>query len=147
MNNDNVITEDRNYEIVRWMLLPFATILGSAIGASILVGLGWGGAKMHGGMKEDGWYYLYVLPFASACVMGVLWAQISAAMAPRGKVITSIVMVTIPVMLSVIAIVLVWTISHFSLEKSIKSTVECVGSAVAGIISAVQIKLEHDESL
>jgi len=57
MNLEETQTESSGWW--RWPLLPFASVIGAAIGAILFTFLQWFGLKMHGGYSTDGWFYQY----------------------------------------------------------------------------------------
>ncbi|ENM5891519.1 hypothetical protein E5115_004029, partial [Vibrio mimicus] len=65
-----------------WPLLPFASIIGAALGAFLLVLIQWFGMKVQGGFREDGWYFLYIMPVLSSAIFGWLFSYITLYLAP-----------------------------------------------------------------
>ena len=139
-------TNSHGKEIMKWVLMPFGTILGSVLGSLALVLVLWIGMKISGQMTEDGWYFRYILPFMSSCVVGYLWGYISGTLAPRGKFITSTVMVTILCILMVILVVLTWILHGIPVSNAIQSTVGCIGTVISAIVSVFVIKEEYENS-
>lgn len=137
------VSEKIPHEALRWIAMPFASILGACLGAIALVLFLWVGAKIAGGFSEDGWYMRYILPFFSSCILGYLWGHIAAAVAPRGKVIAATVMVTILCALMIVGVTLIWVSGRAEMGAAIQTTVGAVGTIVASIVSVVHVHTER----
>lgn len=129
----------------RWPLLPFAAILGGMLGAFLLTLLGWFGMKMQGGFSEDGWYFRYILPITSSAIFGWFYVLITLNVAPKGKVIASVVMTTVLGVLTCIGLLFVWLNPHREIAAAIQSTVGSIASVVAAISAIVASKDEYTE--
>jgi uncharacterized membrane-anchored protein len=124
--------------------MPFAAFFGAAIGAFLFGLLQWFGMKLHGGFSEDGWMYRYILPVFAAGAFGWLYAWISCAVAPRGKVVAGTVMATILVVLGVVNIALAWLLPRYSVGEATQITVGMVASSVAAVVALVQAHGERE---
>lgn len=120
-----------------WPLLPFAAVIGASIGAFLLTLMQWFGMKMQGGFSEDGWYFLYILPVISSAVFGWLYAYITLYLAPKGKVVTASVMVTV---LGVISAMFMWLNSHRELGEAIQASLGSITTMIAAIATIVTQK-------
>jgi hypothetical protein len=129
----------------RWPLLPFAVFAGAFVGALLLTLLQWFGMKLQGGYSEDGWYYRYILPVISSAFFGWLYALIALNVAPRAKVMTSVVMTTILGVLTAIGLMFVWLNPRNEIGTSIQSTIGSIASLVAAIATIVSSKDEYAE--
>ncbi len=125
----------------RWLVLPFACVVGSLIGA-MLVGLfQWFFMKILGGFSEDGWYFLYILPTITSAAFGYLWVSISYYVAPKGKRITAIVMTTLLVTL----LVLVTLFSLFNPNYGTGDKVQSVLGAIATVATAIYAIVDFND--
>lgn len=122
----------------RWLLLPFATFGGSFIGALIMWLMLRVGMMFHGGeVGLDSWYFRYVMPVLLSAVFGFLYASIACNVAPRGKVITGTVMVTILGGITVIGLLNTWTAPHIAIGSQIQMTVGSVATMLAAVLTLV----------
>ncbi|ADO00843.1 hypothetical protein Gbem_4143 [Citrifermentans bemidjiense Bem] len=129
----------------RWPILPLAAVLGALVGAFLLTLLQWIGMKMQGGFREDGWYFRYILPVISSAVFGWLYALITLNVAPRGKVIASVVMTTILGVLALLGLIFTWFYKLDDIGTAVQSTVGSIASLVAAIATIVSLKDEYTE--
>lgn len=143
MDDHDVPTKSLASQWWRWPLLPFASFLGGAIGASLLTLFMWFGMKMSGGYTEDGWYYRYIMPLFSAGAFGYLTAIIAAYVAPKGKLIAGTVIVTILGIVVLIGAVLYWLLDKYSLGESIQATVGAIATMIGSVAALIQV---HDEN-
>lgn len=127
----------------RWPLVPFAAFLGAMAGAAAFVIIQWLGMKFHGGMSEDGWFFLYILPVIQSAIFGYLYSVISCAVAPRAKLVTGVVMVTLLGVLTLIVLVTAWSASAGSTGDAVKATIQVLASMVAAIAALVNFREEH----
>jgi len=119
----------------RWVVLPFATIIGSAIGTFLISLLQWFGMKMQGGFSEDGWYFLYIMPVISSAVFGWLYAYIACEIAPKGKVVAGTVMVTVLGFIAVLGLLITWMRPDKSIGESIQITLGSIATMVAAVLT------------
>ena len=49
--------------VLRWIALPFATVIGALLVSILFTLIQWLSLKMVVGASEDGWYYRYLIPF------------------------------------------------------------------------------------
>ena len=89
--------------------MPFAAFIGAALAAVAFTLLQWLGMKVSGGFSEDGWYYRFILPAISAGFFGYFYVLITLKVAPRGKVISAVVMTTILGVFSLLGLVAMWS--------------------------------------
>ncbi|EJL6633924.1 hypothetical protein NMS63_003732 [Vibrio cholerae] len=123
-----------------WPLLPFASIIGAALGAFLLVLIQWFGMKVQGGFREDGWYFLYIMPVLSSAIFGWLFSYITLYLAPKGKVIAATVMVTVlGVILSFSTFVLLVD-PYREFSESIQASISSVVTMIAAISTIVSQK-------
>ena len=127
----------------RWPLLPFAAVIGAALGAVLLTLFQWFGMKIQGGFSEDGWYYRYILPVISSAAFGWLYVLITLNVAPRGKVIAAVVLTTIMGVLVVLGIILTWTGPVNDTARAVQSTVGSIASMIAAVATIVSLKDEY----
>lgn len=127
----------------RWPLVPLAAPLGATAGAVAFVLLQWLGMKLHGGMSEDGWFFLYILPVIQSAIFGYLYSTISCAVAPRAKLVTGVVMVTLLGALVVVVLVFGWATSEGRTGDAVQATVQTVAAMVAAIAALVSFREEH----
>ncbi len=83
------------HEALRWIAMPFAATLGATLGCFLIVGLHWLWLRFFQGYSETGACFLYILSIASSVVYGWLFTLIASEVAPRGKFIACVVMVTV----------------------------------------------------
>lgn len=129
----------------RWPLMPFAAVIGAILGAAIITAINWFFMKFQGGYAEDGWWYLYIKPMFHAGIFGFLYAWIAGYVAPRGKVIASIVMTTILGVLGVVLLAFGWAAPATTWGQGIAATIQLV-AAVAAAIFGVLVTKEQEES-
>jgi uncharacterized membrane protein YeaQ/YmgE (transglycosylase-associated protein family) len=129
-------------DTLRWIALPFATIIGSLLGCLILGLFQWFSMKMFADVSENGWYARYLMPFFSSVVFGYLFATISLEVAPRSKVIAATVMVTLLGVISLISLVLAWNMQN---THGFGYFVEVLFGSVGGMIAAISTLVNYKE--
>lgn len=127
-----------------WPLLPFAAVLGASIGAFLLTLMQWFGMKMQGGFSEDGWYFLYILPVISSVAFGWLYAYITLYLAPKGKVVTASVMVTVLGVISAIGLLFMWLNPLRELGEAIQASLGSITTMIAAIATIVTQKEDFE---
>lgn len=127
----------------RWPLVPLGAILGAMLGAVAFMLFQWVGMKMHGGFSEDGWMFKYILPVMQSAVFGYLYAMISCAIAPRGKVITGVIMVTLLFAFFAILLFVAWLKPPVDTGAAIQATVSVIASSIAAVVALMQANDEH----
>lgn len=127
----------------RWPLLPFASFVGATLGATLFTAIQWLGMKMTGGFSEDGWFFLYVLPVISSAAFGWLYAWITCYVAPAGKVIAGVVMVTVLALLSILGLAIAWHWNEYPTIENVRTTLATIAMLVAAIAALVQIHSEQ----
>lgn len=127
----------------RWPLVLPAAAIGGALGAFILTAMQWFALKMQGGFSQDGWYFLYVLPLLSSVAFGWLYTYIAWQVAPKGKAVTGIVLVTLLGIASAFSIFLVWWVLDYPTGQAVQTTLACIANTVASIFSLVGLMSEH----
>jgi hypothetical protein len=127
----------------RWPLLPFAAVAGALAGSIVATLFMWFGMKFQGGFSEDGWYYRYVIPVIASAIFGFIYTLISCEMAPRGKLITGTVMVTILGLFGLLSIILTWAMPDFPVGDAIQSTVGTIASMIAAVMTLMDVSSKH----
>lgn len=127
----------------RWPLMPFAAVLGGALGAMLFGLVQWFGMKLQGGFSESGWMYLYILPVLTAAAFGWLYTWIACAVAPRGKLLAGTVMTTILVLVGLLNIVIVWGMQKYPVGEAVQLTIGSIASSAAAIVALAQVHGEH----
>lgn len=122
--------------------MPIAAFLGAMLFSALLLLMQWTAMKMRGGFSEDGWYYLYILPIIQSAVFGYSYARISCWVAPSGKLVAGIVMVTVLLLLASAILILTWLLPDMPLGESVRST---IGVGALGIASVVGLLAAKDE--
>lgn len=140
-------TKSGAIQVVRWIALPVAPLLGAAVGAGLLALIQWFAMKISGGYSEDGWMYRYILPVFTSGSFGWLFATITCAIAPRGKVIAGIVMTTLLVLLGIVNVIFAWALSKFSLGEAIQTTASVIALSTSAIITLVHIYSEQESEV
>lgn len=126
----------------RWPLLPFATLIGSVLGSALIYMLQWLGMKMSGGYTEDGWMFKYVLPVMQSAVFGYLYARIACYVAPRGKVIAGVVMVTLLLATFAVFLLVAWIRPPVHTGAAIQATIGVIAAGIAAVVGLIQA---HEE--
>lgn len=127
----------------RWPLVPLAAVLGALAGSLALFFVLWLSMKMRGDFNENGWLYLYIIPLMQAATFGYLYTWISCAVAPRGKFITGVVMVTTLLALHAVALIFVWQRSPDT-GAAIQVTVSGIAIGIACIVGLIHAHEEHE---
>jgi hypothetical protein len=127
----------------RWPLVPFAAILGSILGAAAFLLLQWVAMKVHGGFSEDGWMFKYILPVVQSAVFGYLYAMISCAVAPKGKVITGVVMVTVLFVLFIALLVFAWVRPPLQVGPAVQATISIIAAGIAAVVALLHARDEY----
>ena len=117
--------------------MPFAGVVAGTLGALAFGLFQWLAMKFHGGFSEDGWFFLYILPTITSGIFGYVFVAATYYTAPRGKFITSVVMVTLLTLLMALSIVLTWNGYSQGMADSIRATVGCVVAVVAAILTLI----------
>ncbi len=125
-----------------WPILPFASVIGATLGAFFLALIQWIGMKMQGGFREDGWYFLYVMPVFSSAIFGWLFSYITLYLAPKGKVITATIMVTILGVILSFSTFILWANPYKELGETIQAS---IGSVVTMIVAISTIVSQKDD--
>lgn len=123
------------YQWWRWPLMPLAALAGAILGTLAVALIMWIGMKFQGGYSEDGWYFRYILPLFTSGVFGYIYAKISYEVAPSGKLIAGIVMVTLLGILALVSTVLAWVIPSYSVGEAIQSTVGSLAMMIGAILA------------
>jgi len=128
-------------DTLRWIALPFATIIGSLLGCLILGLFQWFSMKMFADVSENGWYARYLMPFFSSVVFGYFFATISLEVAPRSKVIAATVMVTLLGVISLFSLLLAWKMQEtHGFGYFIETLFGAIGAMIAAISTLVNYK-------
>ena len=127
----------------RWPLVPFAAVLGALVGSALFFLFQWGAMKMQGGFREDGWWFLYIMPVMQAAAFGYFYTWISCAVAPRGKFITGVVMVTTLFVFLVLLLLFAWLKPPVQTGPAIQATLGAIATGIACILGLVQARDEH----
>jgi hypothetical protein len=122
----------------RWPLVLPAAFIGGAIGATILTLIQWFGMRMQGGYREDGWYYLYILPLISSAAFGWLFSLIAFHVAPRGKTLTGAVLVTLLGVICVASVVLAWGPLNYPTSQAVQSTLAAIATLAGAVVGLIQ---------
>ena len=138
----NSVQEGVSGQWWRWPLMPFAAVIGGALGALLLVLVQWFFMKLQGGFSEDGWMFRYVLPIVASGAFGWIYVWITCKMAPRGKVISGIVMTTILGLFLLANVLIAWYLPRYPIGETIQISVGGVASLVAAVFAVMQV---HDE--
>lgn len=125
----------------RWPLLPFAAFAGAMAGSAAFMLLQWVSMKMQGGYSEDGWFFLYIVPLMQSAMFGYLYALISCHVAPYGKFIAGVVMVTILVGGLLLLLALMWIKLEFSKEL-IQPTLAVIAISITSVSTLVSLRDE-----
>ena len=129
-------------DTLRWIALPFATIIGSLLGCLILGLFQWFSMKMFADVSENGWYARYLMPFFSSVVFGYFFATISLEVAPRSKVIAATVMVTLLGVISLFSLLLAWKMQE---THGFGYFIEILFGAIGGMIAAITTIKNYEE--
>lgn len=127
----------------RWPLIPIAALIGAPLGGAVIAILQWLSMKMMGGFYEDGWWYRYVMPVSSSAVSGYLYTHITWSVAPNGKVIASVVMITLLSVIAIFNVLLAWAIPRYSLGDSIRATLGSIAAVMCSIVTLVDLYREE----
>ena len=122
-------------EYLRWVALPFATLIGAAVASLAFRLIQWVCLKFQGGFSEDGWFFLYILPIFASAVYGYAYVEISYAVAPKAKVVASIVMTTLLGVLCLGGAVFVWYVNAKSPADMVHLAVQAVATMIAAIVA------------
>lgn len=130
---------ERKHDWWRWPLVPFVGVVAGALGAVAFGLLQWIGMKFYGGFSEDGWFFMYILPTMTSAVFGYAFVASTHYVAPKGKVISAVVMTTLLGLFFLLSVVLAWGTYKQSTAESVKTTVGCVAALVAAIATLVSL--------
>lgn len=119
----------------RWPIMPFAAVGGATAGSVALGLVTWVGMKMQGGYAEDGWFYRFVLPVMLSGAFGYIYAKIAYHVAPSGKMVAAIVMVTLLGLLVIASTVLGWILPAIGTADAIRATVATIATIVGALIA------------
>ncbi|WP_222566000.1 hypothetical protein [Novilysobacter antarcticus] len=123
------------YQWWRWPLMPLAAIAGSVLGTIVMGILMWLGMKLSGGYSEDGWYFRYIMPVITSGIFGYLYATISYTVAPSGKRIAGIIMVTALGIFSGLSAILGWVMPSYSTGQAIQATVASIATMIGAVMA------------
>lgn len=126
----------------RWPVMPFAAVIGGAVGALLFTALQWLGMKFQGGFSADGWAYIYVLPVISAATFGYLYTYISCTVAPSGKFTAGVVMTSFYGVLGTLLCVLMWFNPDYTTGRAVVETIRFLAGIGAAIVALVQVRDE-----
>ncbi len=127
----------------RWPLVPIAAFVGGALGSFLFGLIQWLGMKVQGGFTEDGWMYRYILPVITSAAFGWFYAWISCAVAPRGKVITGTVMITILFLVGATSVTIAWLAPQYQIGDAMQITIGSIASFVAAVFVLVQVHADE----
>ena len=130
--------------ILRWIALPFATVIGALLASILLALFQWISLKMWGGISEDSWYYRYILPFISSIFFGYFYSIISLKVAPESKVIASTVMVTLLGVLSSFSLYLAW---EMKVSHGFRYFIETLFGVIGTMSGAIVALVNHEEHI
>jgi hypothetical protein len=136
------MVSSKHKDTLRWIALPFATIIGSLLGCLILGLFQWFSMKMFADVSENGWYARYLMPFFSSVVFGYFFSTISLEVAPKFKVIAATVMVTLLGVISLMSLVLAWNMQN---THGFGYFVEVLFGSVGGMIAAISTLVNYKE--
>jgi hypothetical protein len=128
----------------RWPLIPIAATFAAVVGSALFSFAYWIGLKIIGGFHEDGWFYLYILPALSSGVSGYLWCYSAAYVAPRGKLLVSVVMATVLAMLVVLVIVAHFSAPELFSTHPVMMTFSSIAAFLGAILATMQVAEEEE---
>ena len=138
----NYMLSPKQKDTLRWIALPFATIIGSLLGCLIVGLFQWFSMKMFADVSENGWYARYVMPFLSSVFFGYFFAIISLEVAPRSKVIAATVMVTLLGVISLFSLLLAWKMQE---TNGFGYFIEVLFGAVGAMFAAISTLVNYNE--
>lgn len=130
--------------VLRWIALPFATVIGALLVSILFTLIQWLSLKMVVGASEDGWYYRYLIPFISSITFGYFYSTISLKIAPQSKLIASVVMVTFLFVLSSFSLYLAWKIQFL---KGIGYFIQTLIGVIGTMIAAIAVLIDYKERI
>jgi hypothetical protein len=128
----------------RWPLIPIAAALGAIAAALLMAGFQWLSLKFMGG-GTDGWFFRYLVPLMSAGAFGWAFIRASCEVAPRGKFITGVVMVTILTLYNIALSVYFLLRSASGWGDTLTAVLWGVVATVVGIITLMQFRAENPD--
>lgn len=123
-------------EFLRWLLLPFASVVGASVGAEVVTLF----QVLTMSLSKESLYYLYALPVVSSAVFGWLFVLITFKVAPKAKIKTAVIMTIILASISVIGILFFWSRSPNAIELLIQSSMGFSAAMIAAIKSIFNYK-------
>ena len=134
-------------EAILWTLMPILTVLGSLLGVLAVGTLWWIFFKMHSEEIQTGWMFKYLIPIFGCCIYGYLWAQIPAKIAPRGKAIASIIMVTILSAANLVIITILLVSDQIATYNPTFDIILSLAIITSSILSSIQVyKKNHNNN-
>lgn len=121
----------------KWLLVPFASVIGAYLCSFIFVLLQWLSIKFMGG-NSDGWLFKYIVPFMSSGVFGFAFVWCACNVAPKCKAITGIVMATLLVILMIITVYFAFTNINNTRVDIIISSLQAFAASFAAIATVKQ---------
>lgn len=122
--------------------MPIAALAGAFAGSAVFMLLQWFSMKMTG-YSEDGWMYRYVIPVMQSGVFGYLFTTIACHIAPWGKIITGVVMVTILGVVLALLLIFAWSRPDVGVGEAVNVTIHAIAMLLASI--ATLVNLHADE--
>ncbi len=143
-NLQNNLNSDSNSSSAwwRWPLIPFACVLGSILGATLMGLFQWFSMKMAGGYNQDGWYFIYILPIITSATFGYLWVKIANYVAPRGKIVTAVIMTTLLATLLVLTIIFSLYNPSYGISEKLQSVLGGIAMLMASILTIIALNNE-----
>jgi hypothetical protein len=117
----------------RWPLVPLGSIAGAIGGAILMTLLQWLALMIEGRGSADGWWYRFVQPIIVFGVLGYLWSTLAYSIAPRGKLISAVVMITLLGVLWAVFLFNIMNDQEFPIGTKIHSSIGVVASMIAAI--------------
>ena len=123
----------------RWPLVPLASFVAGTAGAFAFGAFFWLSMKLQGGYQETGWMFRYVLPILCMGAFGWLFVTSASWVAPRGKFIVAVVMLTVLILIGLMNLLVHWVFQTTEISEAVRVTFGAVSASFMGILAMIQI--------
>lgn len=132
-----IFKEAVRYDVLRWVAMPFAAVIGASLGAGVLVLMVF---TAPAGFLLRGSYIVYIISIISAYVFGFLYAYIVYAISPRSKEVAVVVMTTVLCVMGTMMLILGWVLASDNTSLAIRATLQIIAAMVAAVLVAKSCK-------
>jgi hypothetical protein len=126
--------------VLRWIAMPFASVLGSMLAGILVNVFFYIGDLIHFGNIEGSCFFHYVDRTLSSGLSGYVFTLIAYKVAPSCKYTAAVVMTTILGVACTALLVMAWVVEGIETAERFDASLGSIAAVVGGIISASELR-------